>query len=80
MSVVDDETTNFFHGLMGKVEIPLSNKHRLSVHVLRSGDRAEIRDVEPGVAQAWHGRGTGLRRVSGLQAIMETDPKHIGAH
>ena len=54
MSVVDDETTHFFHDLMGKVEIPLSSKHRLSVYLLRSGDTAEVRDVEPGVAHDIH--------------------------
>lgn len=54
MSVVDDETTHFFHDLMGKVEYSLSPKHLLSMHVLRSGDRAEVRDVEPGVAHDIH--------------------------
>jgi len=54
MSVVDDETTHFFHDLMGKVEYPLSSKHVLSMHVLRSGDKAEVRDIEPGVAHDIH--------------------------
>jgi outer membrane receptor for ferrienterochelin and colicin len=54
MSVVDDETTHFFHDLMGKVEYPLSPKHLLSMHVLISGDKAEVRDVEPGVAHDIH--------------------------
>ncbi len=54
MSVVDDETTHFFHDVMGKVEIPVGDKHRLSAHVLLAGDKAEVRDVEPGVAHDIH--------------------------
>ena len=53
MSVVDDETTHFFHDAMGKVEMPLGDG-RLSAHVLLSGDKAEVRDVEPGVAHDIH--------------------------
>jgi len=54
LSVVDDETTHFFHDMMGKVTYPLSPKHLLSVHVLVSGDKAEVRDIEPGVAHDIH--------------------------
>lgn len=45
LSVVDDETTHFFHDMMGKVEYPLGRKHVLSMYVLRSGDKAEVRDI-----------------------------------
>ena len=54
LSVVDDETTHFFHDAMGKVEIPVADGHQLSGHVLLSGDKAEVRDVEPGVAHDIH--------------------------
>ncbi|MBT4098011.1 MAG: TonB-dependent receptor [Gemmatimonadetes bacterium] len=54
MSVVDDETTHFFHDAMAKVEMPVNDRHRLSAHVLLSGDRAEVRDVEPGIAHDIH--------------------------
>ena len=45
LSVVDDETTHYFHDMMGKVAYPLGHKHVLSMHVLRSGDKAEVRDI-----------------------------------
>lgn len=54
MSVVDEETTHFFHDAMAKVEMPVTDQHRLSAHVLVSGDRAEVRDIEPGVAHDIH--------------------------
>ncbi len=54
MSVVDDETTHFFRDMMGKVEYDLSPRHALSLHVLRSGDSAEVRDIEPGIAHDIH--------------------------
>jgi outer membrane receptor for ferrienterochelin and colicin len=54
LSVVDDETTHFFHDMMGKIEYDLSPRHALSLHVLRSGDTAEVRDVEPGIAHDIH--------------------------
>ena len=54
LSVVDDETTHFFHDAMAKVEMPVGGKHQLSAHVLLSGDKAEVRDIEPGVAHDIH--------------------------
>jgi outer membrane receptor for ferrienterochelin and colicin len=54
MSVVDDETTHFFHDAMAKVDLPVNDKHRLSAHMLLSGDKAEVRDVEPGIAHDIH--------------------------
>lgn len=45
LAVVNGETTHLFYDTMGKVEIPVGRKHRLSLHVLGSVDRAETRDV-----------------------------------
>ena len=45
LSVVSDEANHYFYDMMGKVEVPVGGKHRLSLHMLGSADRAEIRDI-----------------------------------
>lgn len=41
-----DENLPIFYDAMGKVDYELSNKHILSLHVLHSGDKTEIRDIK----------------------------------
>ena len=74
MSVVDDETTHFFHDAMAKVDLPLNDRHHLSAHVLLSGDKAEVRDIEPGVAHDIHDTAyDNLYGWLGLKSIYSAD-------
>ena len=74
LSVVDDETTHFFHDAMAKVEMPVNDQHRLSAHVLVSGDKAQVRDVEPGVAHDIHDTSyDNLYGWLGLKSILSED-------